>query len=209
MSSPATIEDVARIAQVSIATVSRAIHTPEKVANSTRLKVNQAIANLRGTAPEGGTSLETAFAAAAALKPAPDNIVLLTDGLPTQGAVPPRERTVSGKERLRLFDRAIGLLPRDVMTYGTSHHSGERWASIRILESSEPVRVDGRQHADGRFAYTIDGPPGNYTLRVARTFSGQLCNPGTGACEDVSRQAGESLDVEFTRGRLFIGRVPS
>ena len=105
--------------------------------------------------------------------------------------------------------RAIGLLPRDVMTYGTSHHSGERWASIRILESSEPVRVDGRQHADGRFAYTIDGPPGNYTLRVARTFSGQLCNPGTGACEDVSRQAGESLDVEFTRGRLFIGRVPS
>lgn len=43
-SSPATIEDVARIAEVSIATVSRAIHTPEKVANSTRLKVNQAIA---------------------------------------------------------------------------------------------------------------------------------------------------------------------
>jgi LacI family repressor for deo operon, udp, cdd, tsx, nupC, and nupG len=43
-SSPATIEDVARIAEVSIATVSRAIHNPEKVANSTRLKVNQAIA---------------------------------------------------------------------------------------------------------------------------------------------------------------------
>ncbi len=43
-STPATIEDVARIAEVSIATVSRAIHTPEKVANSTRLNVNQAIA---------------------------------------------------------------------------------------------------------------------------------------------------------------------
>jgi LacI family repressor for deo operon, udp, cdd, tsx, nupC, and nupG len=42
--SSATIEDVARIAEVSIATVSRAIHMPEKVANSTRLKVNQAIA---------------------------------------------------------------------------------------------------------------------------------------------------------------------
>lgn len=42
--SPATIEDVARIAEVSIATVSRAIHLPEKVAVSTRLKVNQAIA---------------------------------------------------------------------------------------------------------------------------------------------------------------------
>jgi len=40
----ATIEDVARIAEVSIATVSRTIHLPEKVALSTRLRVNQAIA---------------------------------------------------------------------------------------------------------------------------------------------------------------------
>ena len=32
---PATIEDVARLAEVSIATVSRAIHMPEKVAAST------------------------------------------------------------------------------------------------------------------------------------------------------------------------------
>ncbi len=43
-SNTATIEDVARLAEVSIATVSRAIHTPEKVAKSTRQKVNQAIA---------------------------------------------------------------------------------------------------------------------------------------------------------------------
>jgi LacI family repressor for deo operon, udp, cdd, tsx, nupC, and nupG len=43
-SAPATIEEVARLAQVSIATVSRAIHTPEKVSQSTRQKVNQAIA---------------------------------------------------------------------------------------------------------------------------------------------------------------------
>ena len=40
---PATIEDVARIAGVSIATVSRAVHSPERVAKSTRQKVNQAI----------------------------------------------------------------------------------------------------------------------------------------------------------------------
>ncbi|WP_417268820.1 LacI family DNA-binding transcriptional regulator [Celeribacter sp.] len=39
----ATIEDVARIAGVSIATVSRAVHSPERVADSTRKKVNQAI----------------------------------------------------------------------------------------------------------------------------------------------------------------------
>lgn len=41
---PATIEDVARLAEVSIATVSRAIHMPEKVAVQTRQKVDRAIA---------------------------------------------------------------------------------------------------------------------------------------------------------------------
>jgi LacI family repressor for deo operon, udp, cdd, tsx, nupC, and nupG len=40
----ATIEDVARLAAVSIATVSRTIHFPDKVAKSTRQKVNHAIA---------------------------------------------------------------------------------------------------------------------------------------------------------------------
>jgi hypothetical protein len=74
-------------------------------------KLEQAVANLRGTAPEGGTSLQAAFAAAAAFSPPPDNILLLTDGLPTQGTAPPSARTVSGKERLRLFDRAMRALP--------------------------------------------------------------------------------------------------
>ena len=41
---PATIEDVARLAGVSIATVSRAIRSPDKVAESTRKKVVNAIA---------------------------------------------------------------------------------------------------------------------------------------------------------------------
>jgi hypothetical protein len=72
------------------------------------------VANLRGTAPEGGTSLEAAFAAAAAMRPPPDNIIVLTDGLPTQGLTPPRGRVVSGGDRLKLFDRAMRALPRGV-----------------------------------------------------------------------------------------------
>jgi VWA domain-containing protein len=74
-------------------------------------KLDQAVANLRGTAPEGGTSLQAAFAAAAAMSPHPDNILLLTDGLPTQGPTAVSGRTVSGKERLRIFDRALRALP--------------------------------------------------------------------------------------------------
>ncbi|MDO6520322.1 LacI family DNA-binding transcriptional regulator [Shimia thalassica] len=47
---PATIEDVAKLAGVSIATVSRAIRMPEKVAESTRKRVTAAIARTGYTA---------------------------------------------------------------------------------------------------------------------------------------------------------------
>jgi Mg-chelatase subunit ChlD len=77
-----------------------------------RSSLDSAVARLKGTAPQGGTSLESAFAAAASLSPPPDNILLITDGLPTQGRTPPRERTISGKERLKLFNRAVQQLPR-------------------------------------------------------------------------------------------------
>ena len=77
-----------------------------------RKSLDAAVARLKGTAPQGGTSLENAFLAAAALNPAPDNILLLTDGLPTQGRSAPRGPTVSGKERLKLFERAVQALPK-------------------------------------------------------------------------------------------------
>lgn len=79
-----------------------------------RKSLEAAVARLRSTAPQGGTSLEKAFVAAATLRPLPDNIILLTDGLPTQGVAPPRGRTVSGKERVKLFDRALQALPQGV-----------------------------------------------------------------------------------------------
>jgi len=103
--------------------------------------------------------------------------------------------------------KAVALLPGDVMGYETRHHSGGRWRDIRVLEAQGDVRIDGAQAADGRFAYTIDGPPGRYTLKVARGFEGTLCHPATAACEPVSRKAGETLVVSFTRGRILIGRT--
>lgn len=70
---------------------------------------------LRRTVPQEGTSLENAFVAAAALSPKPDSILLVTDGLPTQGATPPATpRTIDGQGRLKLFERAIARLPSGV-----------------------------------------------------------------------------------------------
>ncbi|RLA57520.1 MAG: hypothetical protein DRR04_12705 [Gammaproteobacteria bacterium] len=49
-----------------------------------------------------------------ALSPSPDNIFLITDGLPTQGINPPRGNKVSGKERLKLYRQAVRALPKGV-----------------------------------------------------------------------------------------------
>jgi hypothetical protein len=74
---------------------------------SDREVLEQAMDGLRGVVPDKGTNLYNAFMALAAVKPAPDNLILLVDGLPTQGKAKPRGRTVSGKQRLKLFERAI------------------------------------------------------------------------------------------------------
>jgi Mg-chelatase subunit ChlD len=74
-----------------------------------------ALRELRRTVPKDGTSLENALTAAMALSPRPDNVILVTDGLPTQGASPPAvKRTIDGEGRLKLFERAIAKLPTSV-----------------------------------------------------------------------------------------------
>jgi hypothetical protein len=66
---------------------------------------------LRATYPEGPTSLHAAFNAIKMLDPRPDNIYLLTDGLPTMGEIRPTRAGVRADERLDHFDRAIRQLP--------------------------------------------------------------------------------------------------
>jgi hypothetical protein len=75
-------------------------------------QLNQSADNLRHIAPEKGTSLLNAITAMGAMKPAPDNIFLLTDSLPTMGSSKPWSRRVTSKKRLSLFNEAIRKLPR-------------------------------------------------------------------------------------------------
>ena len=75
-------------------------------------RVSEAITALREYAPKGGTSMHAAVRAIRALDPLPDNVFLLTDGLPTQGASPPsRVGWVDSRARVRFFDRAVRDLP--------------------------------------------------------------------------------------------------
>jgi len=84
------------------------------VATSDNKNINRMIAALKQTVPRGGTSLHNVFAAAARMKPRPDNILLLTDGLPTQGERKSSKNTISGDDRLHLFLQATRSLPRNV-----------------------------------------------------------------------------------------------
>ncbi|RLQ22335.1 VWA domain-containing protein [Seongchinamella sediminis] len=77
-------------------------------------QLEQVSSALRKIVPAGGTSLENAFIALQRLSPSPDNIFLITDGLPTQGTSPPRGSKVSGRDRQRLYRQAIRQLPAEV-----------------------------------------------------------------------------------------------
>lgn len=79
-----------------------------------KAQLERAIDNLRQTIPQNGTSLHRVFTTLNLLNPRPDNIFLITDGLPTQGAKPSRKTTITGPERLKLADSAIALLPAGV-----------------------------------------------------------------------------------------------
>lgn len=82
------------------------------VANRTEL--DEAVDAVRNILPSGGTSLENAFLALRAMSPQPDNIFLITDGLPTQGTSPPKGTRVSGADRVKLYRRAVEQLPPNV-----------------------------------------------------------------------------------------------
>jgi hypothetical protein len=73
------------------------------------------LSSLGSLSPTGGTSLINALQATRAMRIPPDQIVLVTDGLPTQGATPPAlRRYVDAAARAKLFDEAVRGINRNV-----------------------------------------------------------------------------------------------
>jgi len=77
-------------------------------------QLDQAVEALRNTIPSGGTSLHAAFDVISEMRPRPDNVYLLVDGLPTMGRNPPSRAGVTGNERVDHFNRALRELPRGI-----------------------------------------------------------------------------------------------
>jgi hypothetical protein len=82
------------------------------VADSKQL--NQAVAAFGQVVPTEGTNLEALFDMVRHMNPLPDNIYLITDGLPTLGIRSKGQGNVSGKEREELFAQAVRQLPRGI-----------------------------------------------------------------------------------------------
>lgn len=77
-----------------------------------REKLQEALGDL---VPTGGTSLINAFSAIRAMRVPPDQVILITDGLPTQGATAPvLRRYVDAADRAKLFDEAVRGVNRNV-----------------------------------------------------------------------------------------------
>ena len=76
--------------------------------------LEEVVQSLRKVIPQKGTSLHKAFASFKAMRPLPDNVFLVTDGLPTQGQSKPWGKKVTAEKRLRHFEEAARAVPRGV-----------------------------------------------------------------------------------------------
>ena len=72
------------------------------------------LSKLAEVVPQGEANLERAFFTVGSLDPLPDNIILLTDGLPTMAESVPRGSLVDTNDRIRMFNAAKRQIPSGI-----------------------------------------------------------------------------------------------
>lgn len=77
-------------------------------------ELNDVVRVLREQVPGGGSNLEAGLRTISTMSPPPDNVYLITDGLPTQGSRGISGGTISAQDRLRLFSDALQVVPRNM-----------------------------------------------------------------------------------------------
>ena len=87
---------------------------PSWILATDQIRIRESLTSLNKIFPTGGTSLINGFTEIQNLSPKPDNIILITDGLPTQGQMFSRYTTIDGEGRVKLFHKAIKKLPHNI-----------------------------------------------------------------------------------------------
>jgi uncharacterized coiled-coil protein SlyX len=77
-----------------------------------RDELNRSIEGVKRFIPDKGTNLANIFQAAAQMSPPPDNIYLITDGLPTLSNDNSSDTLITPAKRLELFEEAVEYLPQ-------------------------------------------------------------------------------------------------
>ena len=75
------------------------------------LALETSVRDLSDYAPNSGTSLVNAFSVLSSFDKQPDNIFLLTDGLPTMSEAAPKKYMVTGGQRRKHFNVALTKIP--------------------------------------------------------------------------------------------------
>jgi len=77
-------------------------------------QIAEAIKTLRRAPPQNGTNMHAAFAVIKQLTPRPDNVILITDGLPTMREATTSRKTITGRDRFALHGQAVREIPSGV-----------------------------------------------------------------------------------------------
>ncbi|MBW2280808.1 MAG: VWA domain-containing protein [Deltaproteobacteria bacterium] len=84
------------------------------LSSSDRDQLDRVMERMAEVVPSGGTNLSAAFSVVSRMPQKPDNVYLLADGLPTVDRPDATAKTVTSKQRLRFFERAVKRLPPGV-----------------------------------------------------------------------------------------------
>ena len=79
-----------------------------------RDQLSEAIENVKELVPNNGTNLAQVFRAVANMSPRPDNIFLITDGLPTLNSRGSSDTLITPGDRMELFEAAVEELPQTI-----------------------------------------------------------------------------------------------
>lgn len=105
--------------------------------------------------------------------------------------------------------RVIRMIPDDAAT-GETTHGGRSNSPIEATTNDDGYigRADSLLLPDGRVVSLLYGErPGTYRYRVRQGLSGVLIHPGTAESTPVQLAAGETLVVDMTWARVFVGAL--
>lgn len=104
--------------------------------------------------------------------------------------------------------KLVNMLPKS-LTYGTLHHSGDRWQNLSVFGAVNEFRIDGIIREDtGEFAYVAYGPEDRVRIPVRRSADFTIINPKTLEAHSFSANRGEVLpELGYDQGFVITGKT--